>query len=155
MGAYYSARIKKWMPRLGTVILFFLLIGNIAGSELIPTLYEPLINGNRPATVAFLRSIRNLPEYRFFATQLEGIQNKSFEQEVYADVFARDDLIQKLERTVANYPKSRDALFYLAMLYRDQGNKQKYTEYFERARAIDPLVERYVDYKTYTTYSLQ
>ena len=61
---------------------------------------------------------------------------------VFNEELSRQDQVTKLERAIRMYPNSRDALYALSLIYREDGDTVKADSYLERAKQIDPLVER-------------
>jgi len=131
--------------RFAAFALFVFLGANITASQLIPPLHEQLLAGNRNAAILFLRGIRGTENYNAYADRFETIHNDWFERELNADVYARGNLIEKLERVASQYPQSRDALYYLSVLHVEQGNGAAAAEYLNRAIIIDPQVVEYMN----------
>ncbi len=148
MSGYYSEKIHRWFPRILTIIIFLILIGNIAASQYVPDVYIPLMRGDRDAAIFFLQGMRSTRNYDNFFNRLNNISGGDLGNYVYSDVRFRGEQIRKLELVAVKYPEHRDVLFYLSKLYREQGDDKAADVYMHKAEVIDPLVGRYIKYET-------
>lgn len=120
--------------------MFFLLYQNIVSSQKVSPLFGDLFTGNRPALVQFLKQISPLPEFKTFFTYNEEGYGRALEYDVFREVREEHFLIANYEKVLNRNPKSRDALYNLYLLYRNQKNGEKAQHYLQRAREIDPML---------------
>jgi tetratricopeptide (TPR) repeat protein len=129
---------------LSTIVLVLLfslfVIVNIYFSQSVNPLYFQVINEDRRATITFLKKIKELPDFEnnyFMNTQIFG-------EEIQRDLFSENEKrvkrITELESLLKINPKSRDVLYGLSVLYRNNGDTEKADYYLEKAKQIDPLV---------------
>jgi cell division protein FtsI/penicillin-binding protein 2 len=117
--------------------LFMLAAFNIIASQLVHPLYFSFINEDRDTVVTFLEKTRRLDVYPRIETQLaQSIQ--VFEEDVLMNDTERNQTIAELEAVLEQNEKARDVLIALAALYNEAGNEEKYEEYKNRAREVDP-----------------
>jgi len=125
-----------------TIFLFSFLLFNLIASQLVSPLYFQLTKEDKNAVVAFLQKIKNLPVFPYFLDINKKIYGDSLEQEVFAEDNERKETIAKFESLLQKNQKSRDVLYNLYLLYNEDGNKIKAEEYFQKAKEIDPAIER-------------
>ncbi len=122
------------------IIYSFLLI-NIYYSQKVSPLYFSLIGGNKTSVVSFLQKIKNLPVFNQFLSMNSNIYGPLIKDEINRTETARKENITKLESLLEKNPKSRDVLYDLYLLYKEEGNNGKAVEYLNRAREIDPTLK--------------
>lgn len=130
---------------LKSIIFFSLLVFlfvNIIVSQLISPLYFQLVNDNRSATAQFLKDAQKLQEYNAILTQQENIYGNSIVKDINEQHLKRQQAIVALEEILKTNPKSRDVLYDLSLLYKNEGSDIKSQEYMDKAKAIDPGIER-------------
>lgn len=122
------------------VFLFLFLLFNLISSQLISPLYFQLLKEDKNVAVALLRKIKKLPAFTSFLEINKKIYGNSFEQEVLTPDIKRNNLIDEYELLLLKNPKSRDLLYNLYLLYQEDGNEIKASEYFQKAKEIDPAI---------------
>lgn len=128
----------------GFLFLFLFLTENIYSSQAISPLYSRItsITNNKLAYVDFLKQIKLLPEYDKYLSMAKNIYGNSVEGDIFSDLKKRQDEIFRLEETLKRNLQSRDILYSLSKLYGAQGDKEKENLYLEKAKEIDPAVEK-------------
>jgi hypothetical protein len=122
------------------LLIFSFFVANVFASQTVSPLYGQIVNGDEKAVVSFLKKTKMLPEYQsLFATQL-NIYGVDLQNEVYSEEKKRQYMITHLEPLLQKNPKSRDVLYTLSMLYRQEGNVQMAEKYRILAEEVDPMV---------------
>lgn len=116
------------------------LIGNIVGSQLIPSSYFAFVQEDKTAAVELLRAMKLRPEFPTLAGIQRSIYGPSIDQELFAEERGREERINELEELLKSNPKSRDVLYALSVLYKEKKDMSRSDAYLKRAREIDPLV---------------
>ena len=128
---------------LMVVLLFaFFVVANIFSSQIISPVYLRLINEDRGTVVSFLKKIMLLPQFTNEYKNYHAVYGDALENEVFSEKVARKKKINELEQILANNPKERDILYSLYLLYKTDGNEKKAGGYFERAKVIDPTINK-------------
>ena len=124
-----------------SVLLFgFFVVVNIFSSQIISPVYLRLVNEDRGGVISFLKKIMLLPQFTNEYKNYHTIYGKAFENEVFSEKKAREKKINELEQILVNNPKERDVLYSLYLLYLAHGDQKKASEYFNRAKVIDPAI---------------
>jgi tetratricopeptide (TPR) repeat protein len=124
---------------VGVAGLFLYGIFNAIASQLVHPLYFSFINEDRDTVITFLEKTRRTDVYPRIETQLsQSIQ--VLEEDVLMNDTKRNQTIAELEAVLEQNEKSRDVLVALAALYNEAGNEEKYKEYLNRAREVDPEI---------------
>jgi tetratricopeptide (TPR) repeat protein len=127
---------------IGFFFLLAFLFSNILLSQFISPIYFQMVNEDKSAVVSFLKKSQTLPEYEAVFTEQKAIFGDSLRTDVYSDKMKREKLISQLEDVADQNPKNRDVLYDLYLLYKQNGDTEKAQQYLDRAKAIDPLVEK-------------
>lgn len=135
--------LKKILKAAVFFLLLLLLVLNIAASQLLPTSYFSFIEGDRASAVELLKAVKFLPEFTTLANRQRQIYGENIDSDLYTTEKNRSIRIFHLEQLLAQYPKSRDILYGLSVLYSDEGNAEKAQSYLKQAKAIDPMVGKY------------
>ena len=125
---------------LGFFILLYLVL-NIVASQWISPLYSGLVDEQKTSIVPYLRKIVSLPDYKSEFVRYEISFGKTLIDEVTQEKRAREQLLQKLDQILYLSPQSRDVLYRLFLLYKEQGDNIKAQNYFKRAKEVDPLLQ--------------
>lgn len=121
-------------------LMFFLFL-NILSSQTVSPLYFNFIDEKKAAAVSFLIKIKQLREFSALFSEYKNIYGPSLENEVFAEDRKRREDIQRLESLLEKNPKSRDILYSLYVLYKEDNNDKKAQEYLKRAKDIDPMIK--------------
>lgn len=90
--------------------------------------------------VSFLQKIKKLPVFNQFLSMNSNIYGPSIMDEINNIETARKQNIGKLESLLEKNPKSRDVLYDLYLLYKEEGNNMRAQQYLEKAKAVDPSI---------------
>lgn len=101
-----------------------------------------MAKSDREAAIVFLKYIRKLPVFERVYADQNALYNGELRDGVFHEELSRQEQVTKLEKAVKQYPNSRDVLYALSTIYREDGEVEKADYYLERAKQIDPLVER-------------
>jgi tetratricopeptide (TPR) repeat protein len=135
-----SQYVFKKLLKIGLYgVLFILLVLNIAASQFLPTSYFSFVEGDRASAVELLKAVKFLPEFTILADRQREIYGENIDSELFTTEKNRAIKIMHLEQLLAEYPKSRDILYGLSVLYADEGNTEKAQMYMKKAQAIDPM----------------
>lgn len=135
-----SQYVLKKLLKIGLYgVLFVLLVLNIAASQFLPTSYFSFVEGDRASAVELLKAVKFLPEFTILADRQREIYGENIDSELFTTEKNRAIKIMHLEQLLAEYPKSRDILYGLSVLYADEGDTAKAQMYMKKARAIDPM----------------
>lgn len=118
------------------------LIGNIVGSQLIPSSYFAFVREDKSAVLDLLKAMKLQPEFPSLAGIQRSIYGPSIDEELFAEERRREERINELEELLKSNPKSRDVLYALSVLYTEKKDLNRSNIYLKRAREIDPLVGR-------------
>jgi len=133
---WYAARLCIYYG------LFVFLLANCILTQTVSPLYGQVMRSNREASSLFLKHIRKLPVFEQVYIEQNNLYGGVLRDSVFNEELSRQDQVTKLERAIRMYPNSRDALYALSLIYREDGDTVKADSYLERAKQIDPLVER-------------
>lgn len=123
------------------ILACILLIGiNILASQRYDEHMFGYMNGNKEDTLTYLKHI--------WGTSLFNLEMKAFEDEknftilhewekIQAQNAQRIDMMEKITQT---HPYSPELYYNLYLLYSENGNSQKASEYLHKARQIDPSI---------------
>lgn len=136
----------KYSLLFGGKFLFFLsifsyLFVSILFSQLISPLYFQLVKEDKTAVISFLNKIKNFPVFPSFLEMNKNTYGPSLEQEVFAENIKRKETIAEFEALLDKNQKSRDILYNLYLLYKEDGNGAKAEEYLNRAKEVDPALK--------------
>ncbi len=132
--------LKKLITVCVVFIFLIFLVLNIAASQFLPTSYFSFIEGDRESAVSLLKAVKLLPEFPTLADRQRKIYGNIIDTELFTTEKNREVRIFQLEQLRAKYPKSRDILYGLYLLYNDEGAVEKAQKYLQQAQAIDPMV---------------
>lgn len=114
---------------------------NLIYSQNISPFYLSVVNEEKTAIVNYLKTIRTLPDFKSQILEYQKIYGKNIKDEALLEDRQKDQMIKEL-RALLNYnPNNRDILYSLYLIYKNQDNAQAQT-YLNKAKAIDPLVEK-------------
>jgi len=130
----------KVIQLIVVIFLLFFLFFNIVSSQIISPLYFQLINNDQKAVVTFLQKIKNLPDFQKYLEMNKNIYGSTIENSVFIRDKERREEISKLQTLLEKNPSSRDILYDLSILYKEDGNEIKAKEYMDKAKKIDPLI---------------
>lgn len=129
------------IPITAFALVLFLIL-NITVSQLIHPLYYKVANEDGEATVEMLILSKHLPEFKEMLAMQDKIFGPSIESEVFQREIQRNDRIGALEALLQKNPKARDVLYTLYKLYNENGEKGRAREYLDRAKEIDPTLQK-------------
>lgn len=132
--------LKKLAKAFVAFIFLLFLVLNIASSQFLPTSYFSFVEGDKAAAVQLLRAVKLLPEFTTLIDRQRQIYGSNLDNELFSSEKNREVKIVRMEQLVLQYPKSRDILYGLYLLYSDEGNAEKANSYLKRAQQIDPTV---------------
>jgi len=132
-----GSKIYFW---LGVGLLTPLLLANIIFSQKLSPLFVRVVNENESASVSFLKKIKTLPVFSTVLKLSENIFNKDLKNQVFSEDVQRKAEIKKYEQLLEKNASSRDVLYRLYQLYLAADNQAKAEEYFNRVKAIDPII---------------
>lgn len=120
--------------------IFFLLTINIIASQSVSPLFYGVAKGEKNTVIVFLQKIERLPEFSNFLEMNKNIYGETIANKVYSPQKNRSEKIASLKNLLIKNPKSRDVLYDLYLLYKEAGNENKASEYYTRAKEIDPTL---------------
>lgn len=123
-----------------SLLLVYLFV-NILSSQLISPLYFQIAKEDRKSVIILLEKIKDFPSFPYFLEIHKKIYGNRIEQDVFAEEVKRKETIQNLELLLTRNPKSRDILYRLSLLYRDEGNQTIADGYLNKAKVIDPVIK--------------
>lgn len=121
---------------ISSVLLTFLCV-NIWASQQIDPLYSKLVREEPEAEYEFFSIARKLPVFTEIYPSMDG----TFEQyrtRLEVQDNKRKEQIAQFETYLEQNPKSRDIFLIIASLYEQEGNLDAASEYYQKAREIDP-----------------
>ncbi len=133
-------KIRPLQPLIIGFLLIIFLFLNIIISQTVSPLYFEIINDNRASIASFLKKISHLADFSNLFQMNKNIYGLPLERDVFKDKEQRQEMIKKFEQVLTQNPKSAEALYNLFLLYQKEGNQIKASEYFSRAKEIDPLI---------------
>lgn len=134
---YTSSAVKILLA----VVIFAYLSFNIYESQRTNELYFAVIKEKKPAAIIFLQKIRTLGSFSYFLNGQSSLFGPSLRKDVEKEKIERQEQIQTFLALLQAYPASRDLLYGLSVLYRENGQIDKANEYLFKARKIDPIVQ--------------
>ncbi len=117
-------------------ILFVCL--NIIFSQNISPLYGNLLKEDQPSIITFLKSVKSSPKYAEIVDLYLNEYGDYTRKMVYEEDELRAQRIVELDELLTINPNARDVLYAASILYADDGNRIKASEYLKRARHLDP-----------------
>lgn len=124
----------------GALIIY--LVANIALSQLISPLYFTFVKKESSAIVPFLVSIKSLPIFDSKLLLYKNLYGAHIEGEVFTEELRKNALINNFERILKINPSARDIYYNLSVLFRARGDEKKSNEYFQKAKMIDPSIDK-------------
>lgn len=131
--------VMNLLSKCTLIVLMLFLSVNIVASQMVHPLYEGVIEGKQTALVTFFKIAKDLAAFQPVKPEMQE-SYMTLADEIDKDDITRQEKIRKLEGLLQKYPKSRDLLYAISLLYRDSGNPIKADEYLMKAREIDPAV---------------
>lgn len=115
------------------------LIANILYSQFMPDQYFSLLRGEDAMLVEIFQKGKESP---YFLRLFPEVNEKMAEHEsvIYADTHQRRSQIDIIKQSLEQNPESRDLLYALYILYKQEGQRDRAQEYLDRARQIDPTI---------------
>ena len=132
---------KNIIPPFLVFILGVFLVMNVISSQNISPIYQGLIDGDKSAVIAYLLKIKDIPALRSEVVKYANAYGRSVTDEVYKDEMERKSSIVRLEKLLRLNPKSRDVLYALYKLEKQNGRAEEAESYLQRARSIDPRIK--------------
>jgi len=133
---------KKFLYFFGWLLAVSFVLINIYSSQTIHPLFIRLVNQpQKPDVILFLKKIKGTKEFSQQLDYFKNLYGEEIEKEVYAEEVKRREEIKKLEAILPKNPKARDVLVKLAILYFEDGKPNAAKDYYQKAKAIDPLVK--------------
>lgn len=120
--------------------IFLFLVLNLIFSQWISPIYFRLVGENKKETLSFLEKIKGFP---FFDKELEKAENvygPGVKDEVFRSEREKELKIKNLEQALEKNSLSRDVLYSLYLLHKDQGEQSAAQGYLNRAKTIDPNI---------------
>ena len=114
-------------------------IVNVMASQLVPSLFERIVNGEENAIISFYTISRgNDLHYEIF-------DYVTTDETMYADDLSsahrnRQELIVYYESLLQSNPYARDVLYALSILYSQEENTIQADYYMSQARVVDPAI---------------
>ncbi len=121
--------------------LYFFVYMNTFASQSVPQLYYSFVNEDQNASLDMLRHIRFLSQYDSILAMQENIYGKQFSAEVDKAPSLRSKNIQVLEGALKKNPKAREVLYELSVLYHENRDPIRSSEYLQRAKELDPMLK--------------
>ncbi|MCL4375110.1 hypothetical protein M1523_04605 [Patescibacteria group bacterium] len=121
-------------------LLALLLLLNLVSSQQISPLYFSLADGSHGAAINYLRRISRLDIFPDQLKQYAASYGNNLEQQIFAEKYQREAMINKLEQDIKKNPKAKDVLYRLCQLYQAKGDEKRAQSYRQMAQAIDPAV---------------
>lgn len=140
---YSNESLMSWFTHIAQAVtyglLFMFLISNILYSQIMPDAYFQLLQGSDDA---FISIIKRAKDTQYFTRLLPEIHNTvaGHEADIFADTHERKAQIDTLKQTLILNPQSRDVLYALYLLYKQEGDMSRAEEYLDQARQIDPTI---------------
>ncbi|MFW5703520.1 MAG: hypothetical protein ACOCXQ_01675 [Patescibacteria group bacterium] len=138
----YSEQISNQVLAifLMSIVLLYVLLNVIASQQVNP-LYSRFVREEVEAEVAFYAVVKDLPEFRELYPLVDD-QYRQLEAEIVKDDITRKQQIENLETYLEQNPNARDIYVAIAQLYRQGGDIEMAADYMDRARKIDPGVDK-------------
>lgn len=134
----YTSSIVKIL----LIVALFIYLGiNLQQSQRVHTLYFDLIEEKKPAAVVFLQRIQTLSSFDYFLKGQSSFYGQTLLGDVEKEKTERREQIQTFLALLRTYPSSREVLYGLSVLYRENGEMDKAAKYLKKAKAIDPVVQ--------------
>ena len=124
---------------LASTALVMFVIVNVMASQLVPSLFERIVNGEENAIISFYTISRgNDLHYEIF-------NYVTTDETMYADDLSsahrnRQELIVYYESLLQSNPYARDVLYALSILYSQEENTIQADYYMSQARVVDPAI---------------
>ena len=140
--------LKTISPYIGALLIVYLL-GNIVVSQNVSPIYYNLSDSNLSKNnlyddaFNFLVSIRSLSEYEQFLPRFEAVFGSVLDEDIKKHDEKQSAYFENLKYALDKNPKSRDALLKLYLYYIQQGDPEKAQEYLDKAKKVDPTLEKF------------
>jgi len=134
---YTSSAVKI----LIAVVILAYLSFNIYESQRASELYFDVIKEKKPAAILFLQKVQTLNSFSYFLKGQSSLYGPSLREDVEKEKIERQEQIQTFLALLKAYPASRDVLYGLSFLYRENGQINKANDYLFRAKEIDPVIQ--------------
>ncbi len=132
---------KIFYPLVLLTFGFFTLINIYFSQTLHPLFFNLTNNQKKTDAVLFLKKIKGTKEFPQQLQYFKNIYGQDIEKEVFTDETRRKEEVKNLETILLKNEKARDILVKLAILYFEDGNLIKAKDYYQRAKAIDPMIK--------------
>lgn len=124
------------------ILISILFLGfNIFQSQSISSLFSDVVNGQRQGVVDYLKKIMELPQFKGELENYKSNYGASLEDEVFSDEKKREEKIALYEQILQKNSKSRDILYGLYLLYKEEGDNSRAQDYLRQAKEIDPDIK--------------
>ena len=133
---------KKRSLLWGSIVLsLFFVLGNIYLSQFVSPLFSGITYANdRTDVVHFLQKMITHPDFPQQYDLAQETYGPGLKEDVYVETEKRGKEIAYYTELLKKNQNARDVLIKLAMIYKAQGDILTSTEYYKKARAIDPNI---------------
>lgn len=137
--------VKNPTPAVFIMVVFigFIFLGvNMFSSQNLSPVFFGLIQNNRKSTVDYLQKIIDTDNFANQIDYFKNIYGNSLKNEVFAAKIKRDKEINKLEQILTKNTQSRDILYSLYLLNKENKNLSIAERYFRKAKQVDPDIHK-------------
>lgn len=137
--------VKNPTPAVFIMVVFigFIFLGiNMFSSQNLSPVFFGLIQNNRKSTVDYLQKIIDTDNFAHQIDYFKNIYGNSLKNEVFAAKIKRDKEINKLEQILTKNAQSRDILYSLYLLNKENKNLSIAERYFRKAKQVDPDIHK-------------
>ncbi len=139
-----NQNLKTLFKRYSLVIIVFFvfiwLAANIFSSQYVSPDYVGVVGNQKQSVISYLRKIKTWPKFMTELNNYKETYGDILEEEVFKIDRERKEKIGKLEEFLTKNNQARDVLYGLYILYKEEGDNSKATEYLNRAKEIDPTL---------------
>lgn len=126
---------------LGFVLSLFISLNIAASQNSVPDLYFSFVTENPQAVTETLERTQRLKEYPEILAMQREIYGPTIDEHISSETNSRNEKIKYLESILQNNPESRDILYTLSILYRQNNQDSLSEQYLNRAKAVDPWIK--------------
>ena len=122
---------------LGSTFLVMYVVINGLASQLVPSIFTRIVEGEKNAIISFYTIARdNEIDHDLF--NFVSTDRAQYADELSSDHKNRKEFISYYESLLQINPYARDVLYALSVLYEQEENASQAQAYLQRARALDP-----------------
>lgn len=136
-----KAHLSVTLFVLGFCLYLFVSLNIVASQKTVPDLYFSFVTGNQQAVSDTLDRMQYLPEYPQILAMQREIYGPVIDEHILQEKQTRESSIKNLEAALQQNTNSRDILYALSILYRQNGNDVQSQQYLERAKEVDPWLK--------------